>query len=129
MSTHTRRSAFTLVEIVIVAALAALIAGLSIGPIRRGIRNSRENTIRENLQSVWIAANRHFLQYEKTEVTLEPPTVANEASALRLPALKKVVGENYATVNNGKITSKDKTLEISYKDKDTTRTVAYPTGQ
>lgn len=128
MSTRVRSLGFTLVEVILAAAIVGLLVALSIGPVRSGIRNNREKSIRENLQTVWVAANEYFLQHEKTEVTFADLTKP-DAGVTRVTSLKNITGENYATVNGGRITRTDRKLELTYDAGRTPRTVVYETGR
>jgi type II secretory pathway pseudopilin PulG len=131
MSKHTRSSlAFSLVEVVATAAGIGLLLAFAIGAVQSGLRNNRENNIRQNLQTVWVAANEYFLSQQKTEVTLADLAKPNTGSSA-VASLEKVADEDYASVNGGKITRKDSKLEVTYGTASggSPRTVTYKTGQ
>ncbi|MDR2429313.1 MAG: hypothetical protein LBD14_00140 [Puniceicoccales bacterium] len=119
---RAHRNAFTLVEVIAIAATAGLLLALTLGAISSGLKTSRENAIRQNLFTLWVAANEHLLHHQKDEVTYAELTKANPNAA---PT--PIAGEDYATANNGKITRDTTQLQITYPHRDTQHTVTYTT--
>ncbi|MDR2981711.1 MAG: prepilin-type N-terminal cleavage/methylation domain-containing protein [Puniceicoccales bacterium] len=128
MSFKNSRPGVSLVEVVIAAAVVGLLAALCIGPIKAAVRNGKENSMRENLQQIWISANAYFLKHETSEVSWKDLTNSEKGDPA-VANLKPVVSEDYSSVNDGKITSADKKLELTYYDGSTSRTVAYEVGK
>jgi hypothetical protein len=126
LPSRQRRRAIGLVQTIAVVGVVALIIALAVGSVRAGFTLHRDRAIRENLQSVWVIANQYFISTGATEVTFEElkkprPKVDNVSD------LKRVAGEDYSKVNNGKITRNDQTLVLEYTVGKKTYTATYPT--
>ena len=124
--TRVHRNAFTLVEVIATAAAIGIAIALLIGAISSGLRNSRENAIRQNLFTLWVSANEYLLLHQKDEVTYTE-LAKPDANIKGIATLKPVAGEDYATANDGKITRNTTQLQITYKDGATPRTVTLST--
>ncbi|MDR1497828.1 MAG: prepilin-type N-terminal cleavage/methylation domain-containing protein [Puniceicoccales bacterium] len=118
----SRSRGFTLVEVIVTTVLAGAILAFAVNFVRSGIQLHRETTIRKNLQTVWIAANQHFLETNVNEVNL---TELEKNGALQ--QIKRAADEDYTRVNNGKIIRDAAKLELVYKSGATDVTVTYQT--
>ncbi|MDR1818225.1 MAG: hypothetical protein LBR07_08715 [Puniceicoccales bacterium] len=104
------RRAATLVKVVVIAAAAVFAVVLIAGSVMSGLRLKTERDIRANLQTVWIEANRHFLETGAEDVGYDElgknPVVAQ---------LRAVDREDYSRINDGKRLSRtEKTLTLKY---------------
>jgi hypothetical protein len=126
LPSRQRRRAIGLVQTIVVVGLAALIIVLAAGAVRAGFDLHRDRAIRENLQSIWIAAVQYSTSTGATEVTFEelkkPNPLVNDVDGLR-----RVAGEDYSKVNNGKIALNARELVLEYTVGKKTYTATYPT--
>jgi prepilin-type N-terminal cleavage/methylation domain-containing protein len=118
----SRSRGFTLVEVLAAAAFAGVLVALVVGFVRGGVHLNRDKAIRENLQTLWVAANQYFLENSTGEVALSE-LEKNGA----LAALKKAADEDYTKVNGGKITRDALELKLDYKVGDKQISAVYPT--
>jgi hypothetical protein len=109
------RRAFSLLPLVAGTALAGAVVVLGVNGVLEGLRLRHERDVRENLQTVWIAANQYFIQNNTGEVTVKDLVAASALGEIaRLSSLKSVVGEDYQNVNKGVIRGDATELVVEY---------------
>lgn len=120
------RRAFVSAPVAAVAAVVGILVVLAVFSVFEGLRRNRELAIRENLQTLWVAANQYFLDTGAAEVDYAELLKARP-NVDSLADLKPVAGEDYAKVNKGKITRDAAELSVEYRDGKKTVETIYKT--
>lgn len=114
---NTSRSsagAFTLVEIMIVAAIIGLLAALAVPAFNKVRQVARNKSITNNLRQIAAAAQQYIL--ENGVISVNETQLAGTDTTYYLRPVETVNGEDYSTIN---VNNTSTQIEISDKDADT----------
>jgi type IV pilus assembly protein PilA len=94
---RTQKSAFTLVEIMIVVVIIGLLAAMAVPLFQKVRRTAQDKTILNNLRQLNAAAQQYFLEQHSSAVPVALTDLVGIATDKYIKSLARVRGETYPT--------------------------------